>query len=163
MKPGKELNDLIASKLFGWKFTKLSYVLALNYNRLHVHPKIKDHFLLEPPEFFDIPEDGRDRDHTDAPNYSTDIASAWLVVEKLRSLGFSVDVSSYPNEREWLKPPYDNAPAPEWVLSKGTEYYQCSISRHEPDAFGWISVCDPLGETPSHAICLAALEALERN
>lgn len=95
------------------------------------------------------------------PEYSTDISAAWEVVEILRSKGFSVDVCSYPEERLWLKPPYDKAPADEWILTKCEFYYQCRISRFEIEYGGWVGAADPTAKTAAHAICLAALEVLK--
>ena len=94
------------------------------------------------------------------PGYSINMKDAWDVVEKLRQKGFTVDVHAYPENREWLEPPYGGAPAKEWVLKKDKLHYQCSLSQYHEDIAAWISFADPCGESPAHAICLAALSTL---
>ena len=66
------------------------------------------------------------------PKYSTDIAAAWLVVERLKAKGYDIEIG------------YDSVDC-SWVASfmKGEKW-------------GIVTV-----ETAPHAICLAALEALE--
>jgi hypothetical protein len=122
-KPGRELDALIAEKVF-------KNLEPMDVVPLHI------------------------------PHYSTDIAAAWLVVEKLRELNFSSDVSSYPTSRKWLKPPHEGALASSWTLQTTKECYQCCITRYEVDFGGWIVVCDPVADTAPHAICLAALKAM---
>jgi hypothetical protein len=137
MMNNRELDVLVATKIMDWI-----------YDSKYVHK-------------FSRFDRGR-CDESDIPTYSTSFQYAWEIVEKLRSLGFTVDISSYPASRKWLKPPYENAPGPEWVLTKdGALPYQCSISRHEPDFECWVTVCQASAKNPAEAVCLAALEAIK--
>lgn len=83
----QEINKLVAEKIFNWKRWKFQNpsrtpgVIAFEYE------------TLVPPEY-----DGTDLQHLSMtiPDYSSDISTAWRVVEKLIELGF------YP--AIWVKP-----------------------------------------------------------
>jgi hypothetical protein len=145
----REIDVQIAEKLFGAKveFLNQRYGWRVDY--------VADNNECNDPNLAMDMVDGWKLKH-----YSRDIKSAFQVVEKLRTAGYTVDLSSYPEEREWLQSPYDNAPAKEWVLKRGPDYYQCRLSKYEKFC-GWICVCDPIGSSPAEVICMAALEALE--
>lgn len=100
MKPGRELDALIAEKVMG---------LITDLDRQTVWD------VYEKPGY-------------PLPHYSTDIASAWLVVEKL-DLHLELLTYKKKSKTEW-----------------------CAI--FDIDDEGW-------GATAPHAICLAALKAVE--
>lgn len=145
MNPGRELDLLVAEKVMKLKVSQVEGILGMTKY---------------------IVEDDND-DWTvgflkdTLPRYSTNIEDAYKVIEKIRSLGFSISTHSYPEERQWLATPYEGAKASEWKLEKGTIYYQCQIDRYDPEYCGWVVDCDPCGESPAHAICLAALKTTE--
>ena len=70
MKAGRELDALIAEKVMGWRLQ------------------------AEPYTCWNLP-DGDQRIYT--PNFSTDIAAAWRVVEKMRSPDFRLN-----REGDWV-------------------------------------------------------------
>jgi len=95
------------------------------------------------------------------PCYSNDIADAWELVEKLRNVGCSVDISAYPKNREWLEPPYEGCPANEWKLVPTKLFYQCRVATQDPDLGDLIVIADECSaESPAHAICLSALKVI---
>lgn len=98
----------------------------------------------------------------DLQNYSENMEDTQELIEKLTSLEFSVDVSSYPKSRKWLTPPYKNAKVSEWVMTEGRHPYQCTICEYDLSLDAWIVVCDETANTPSEAVCLAALKAMRR-
>lgn len=69
------------------------------------------------------------------PQYSTNIADAWQVVEKVRELNFSIQITTSVTKGKWV------CEISEWVLSNK-----------------WIVV----DEYPAAAICLAALAAINK-
>lgn len=106
MKPGRELDLLIANKVMGWKCTM-------------IHSQYGD----------------REPECHHCPRYSTGIAEAWLVVEKVSGCEFSLSYS------DGLMAPYWRA---EFFIDSGDGGWACAG-----------------GESAPHAICLAALEALK--
>lgn len=132
--PGRELDALVAQKVMG---VQIEWVTAQGQK---IPTIMGQPFYIKP--------------------YSTSIADAWLVVEKLKDMGFSIDVSAFPSNRKWLEPPYRGAHAQEWTLTKSV-HYQCDISRYEETIEMWTCHCDADSDTPSHTICLAALKAVE--
>lgn len=94
------------------------------------------------------------------PNYSTNIEAAFIVVEKMREMGYTVEISSYPDKRLWLEPPYEGARAMDWVLKVNQLHYQCRVWKYHEDVRAWIIVCDPCAASIPQSICLAALETL---
>jgi len=115
LKPGRELDALVAEKVMGWKKIKPpnpSFKLTWMWDRL-------EGALIEDAQL--------------TPRYSTDIAAAWEVVGKFFKDGKQTAVLSRP----WLIP---------------------------PDYYAWIQYgkrCP--GESAPHAICLAALKAVEKS
>jgi hypothetical protein len=100
MKPGRELDRLVADKVFG------------------IRSEVSGDYILEPMYI---------------PKYSTDIAAAWGVVEKLKEK-FIVAAESYRN------------------------IHSCYIIKPD-EGEGKIELFRE-GKSPSHAICLAALKAV---
>jgi len=81
------------------------------------------------------------------PQYSTSIADAWLVVEKMREKGWVYCiVQSYP----------ENAEEPSWDDSTMRVRWWVEFSRYRSP----VEVTSPECETPALAICLAALKAV---
>jgi len=131
MKPGRELDALVAEKVFGAKkITQDARGLLRADIDLYTPccPCMEDRMSRE--------------DFRDVPEYSTDIAIAWEVVEKLRSIpGMDLDVS------------WDGG---RWLVNLGI---------YRKDERGYLnldydSVQEEEGETAPHAICLAALKAV---
>lgn len=138
MKPGRELDALIAEKVMGWK-------------RLDAKVFVEKGFNLEPDEIGQIPSSvlappdleipiAASKDSSGfrvycppiIPDYSTDIAAAWEVVEKVKNkiinrYGFGLEFVS----NEWTVG---------WFAEEGVHLGACS-------------------ESAPHAICLAALQA----
>lgn len=117
MTPGRELDALIAEKVFGWK--------------LEEHCGLKRMVWKGPPDY----------DVTwleNPPAYSTSIADAWLVVEKLRELGFYYCVGNLLSE----------------PVMGITESNTAGFGRRS-DLFETVA-----GESAAHAICLAALSTI---
>jgi hypothetical protein len=110
MKPGRELDALVAEKVMGW----------MRQHDIWYGPKLKM------AQAFDRP-----------PNYSTDIAAAWEIVEKFSKLGWDVTVFSGGEMRD------------------GDEIYAEFDPRYCDGKFALKSAY-----TAPHAICLAALNAV---
>lgn len=110
MKAGRELDARIAEKIFELKWTN-------NLGKA----------IDNPTEFYS---------KSTLRYYGTQVADAWLVLEKIEELGW-----------EWLMRK-NNAVLwrPEWVTSNLYKARAC---------------IEATGETNSHAICLAALKAVE--
>jgi hypothetical protein len=108
MQAGRELDALIAEKVMG-------YV---------------------PPRPGTVGYDMKDLPRNRVPHYSTDIAAAWQVVEKLNLLSKMKDGCLYfdPSLNKWV--------ISEW--SGGREFAEGSVE----------------ADTAPHAICLAALKAI---
>lgn len=125
MKPGRELDALVAEKVMGIPAheTKLFFVRA--------ESGVKPTHTMGGLPF--VAEE-RKESRTDIKPYSTDIAAAWTVVEKLQADSI-VEVSGYKNDWDCL------------INTSGGEI---------PDFFG-------SAETVPHAICLAALKAVGLN
>jgi hypothetical protein len=119
MKAGYELDAVVAEKVMGWK--KVGYSaggggFATPDNKRWV---------------FKIPRYGVTQD---IPEFSTRIAAAWTVVEKLQEMGFNFAIASI-------------RPNP-WVASISEENLKWGSSE---------------AETVPMAICLAALEAVDES
>lgn len=150
MKPNRDFDILIAEKVMGLKNVHWSNHDIEEEGSEHIGGLYRTALVYQP--YHDCESLFRE-----VPFYGTEIGAAWEVVEKLRSMDLTVDVSSYPESREWLSSHYDGA-ANEWVLKKVTLYYQCSICKYEPIVGAWIGVCDPCANSAPEAICTAALE-----
>ena len=74
MEAGRELDALVAERVMGWH---QEYIISINNEETPI---------ANTPEFM-FPPDTHDFDDIErVPAYSTDIAAAWLVVEKMHSL-----------------------------------------------------------------------------
>lgn len=150
LKAGRELDALVAEKLFGWRcvhrLVRITREEEIAFNRAWF---LKEYGQEAPPTWEgdsdldgDYPtrkcskcgmgHDSKDNDlfaHADSrvPKYSTDIASAWLVVEKLVAAGWEVVI-----EEAWA----------------------VSLSRRRGPSFVGF------GDTAQLAICKAALLAV---
>lgn len=114
MKPSRELDALIAKKVFGL-----------------VQSETQSHLWRDPSRF--------ENPAMPLPNYSTSISDAWTVVEKLISKKNYVDVYMF------------------------GPYVEVEIKLHEGNG-NTIKAEDPKGlalTSAPHAICLAALKAVE--
>lgn len=118
MKAGRELDALIAEKVMDWNWVNVFS------NALMIVPPIGDK-LRHTHKYVDkgIPDN--------MPHYSTNIADAWRVVEKLQENDWEVIIETRSNETE--------------VKAKGR-------------MGGWIDMYG-IAETAPLAICLAALKA----
>lgn len=113
LKPGRELDALVAEKVMGWE-------------------------APHPEDFGDIGRsiiESRGDDPYAPARYSTDIAAAWTILEKLPQFAYGCAVSF-----RWMDRP--EATGQEWEVNLGPGH---------PRAIG-ISV--------PHAICLAALKSV---
>jgi len=98
--------------------------------------------------------------HLTIPHYSTDIAAAWKVVDYLIEKKMSITVTCLPiGELKWFfddPPPY-NKPS-------GEKRFVCNIAEVRPNLDKQaIIVGSEYGESTPHAICLAALKAVNYN
>jgi len=73
MQPGRELDELVAEKILGWRFSKSTFE------------------QYEPSCWYDKATSKRVWGRDFSP--STDIAAAWKVVEKLNDLGMDVEIN----------------------------------------------------------------------
>lgn len=128
MKPGRELDVLIAEKVMGWtKIQKQTYQFDLGDNEV---------VRLESSKMIlgNSPNDWKETLRP-IPNYSTSIPCAWDIVEKIISMGLMVDIQTYSKFHQvQLDKATHNEVPPYWTYGE-------SIS----------------GETVPHAICLAAI------
>lgn len=111
MKPGRELDALIAEKVMG---------LAVLNGQIFRYDKSYEKGDIATAVGCPI------------PSYSTDMAAAWEVVEKLEGINIFKD---YPEKNEWH-----------------VSFLMC-------DDFGCDDLCTSSNSAP-HAICLAALKAV---
>ncbi|MCP1355051.1 BC1872 family protein [Aneurinibacillus migulanus] len=109
MKAGRELDILVANKVFGWEYDEF---LEMFYTK---------------HELGSVPRSSNFRP-------STNIADAWLVIGRMKKLGFysSHTDLTLDSDQEWWS----------WHFTKGNESWAAQA------------------ETAPHAICLAALKAL---
>lgn len=112
MNPGKELDILVALKVMGWERHP-------DFSHLYRDTNRKEHGAFQVAEHI--------------PNYSTDIAAAWDVFEKL---AIAPDAGPLAIER------YRKS----WAVTNGGGY-------EDGETFSE-------GDTAPHAICLAALKAV---
>lgn len=130
MKPGRELDALVAEKVMG---LVLQPITVVDYKGVHTEPGsvVKD---------YTAPDGRKCRSVKECPHYSTSIADAWLVVEKLQCQG---------HDGKWFfRLDYDCV-----------ETWDCAFYKE--------STCDggypeqwATALTAPHAICLAALKAV---
>lgn len=116
MKPGRELDALISSRVMGDNRAQAED--ASGYLFIHDQPLIVT-----------------DRGLSVMSHYSTDIAAAWLVVEKIKE-EYSLTLS-YEDDREGK--------------------WECYLENEDLE----VSHISARSDSPAHAICLAALKILE--
>lgn len=121
LKPSRELDRLVAEKIMGLIEIHVSEQTG---ELLHTDP-------ADPLLAYEIP----------VPQYSTDIASAWLVVEHIRKNNIRdvLTLASPSDETEY------------WFATFEKKWH----GRASQDLYEWES-----GESAPHAICLAALKAV---
>lgn len=117
MEPGRELDALVAEKVMGLEITKIA----------NGHMWFRDGVTLRSP----------------IPHYSTDIAAAWLVVEKMSSDGWIHEITEHINDSQIKCAMFANR-------SGHYESYERS----------WDDEQWAVSGTAPHAICLAALKAV---
>lgn len=128
-KAGRELDAEIAERFMGWRWWRSSIT-----GRRCLFPS-------EPPEWFTELATGNeplvgDWDHISLPPYSTSIADAWHVVERLNALGWLVGLEQI-----------DTAQGRQW---------RTSLDRISP-----YGIEDEFATTAPLALCRAALRAVE--
>jgi hypothetical protein len=155
MKPGRELDALVAEKVFGWTYwrSKHGHWIIDTPDGRHFEPlfgKVRNYDpetseRLPDPNWWDGLSD-------ELPYYSTDIAAAWEVVARLRDLWTEAtrDMDGVTNrvmrsDGSWVDftPPFDDM--------EFFEYLHRHADRRWPWAFFYV--------TPE-AICKAALLAV---
>ncbi len=133
LKPGKELDKLIAEKVFGGAHL-CGFLCPTCRSRWFVTPGVNLRACNEPcGQEFIIDEA--------LPNYSTVIEDAWLVVEKLQELPPVYREDSY----EWFSIDAPNIKQPMWEV--GWKYFIEGDEWH----------IKQYGDTVMEAICKAAL------
>lgn len=127
---GRELDALVAEKVMGWTFQTFPEGAC---------PEVRHWHRTSP-----IPEERSPEWAASfigaCPPFSTDIAAAWTVVEKLRSLGFGVVI--------------DNLPS---TSGRDVGWTVAVVGISTQDAFAGTAHTAPL------AICRAALSAVKAN
>lgn len=100
---GRELDALVAERLFKWRWFNVVGVAVL------VPPRVEEDWLQRPSLYTPIDgSNGLEREHIDCvrfhdsskggnqilefPHFSTDIAAAWLVVEELHRRQLAVEI-----------------------------------------------------------------------
>lgn len=151
MKPGPDMNVLVAEKVMGWKTPILgtAYIGKVDHYYAMVHGMQKDAYY---EDVLDSPNVGPGKTHIPkrVPPYSTDIAAAWDLVEKLGLL-------VVPLHEAWLDIPEDEFREPVqigWAAGRGSWHGPTEIYMETPTR-NWMK-----SETAPHAICLAALKAV---
>jgi hypothetical protein len=146
LEAGRELDAEVAEKVFGWRWflgpghKAISFQPPLSdgWERPMFHPDSVDvtDRQTEYERFYDWDHCGRRDGRSGLPNYSTDIADAWEIVEHFSSAWFRL-------EDGWGAPAADR-----WI---------CWLEQD------WTEE-DPAGQAPTApmAICQAALYACER-
>jgi hypothetical protein len=139
MQPGPELDRLVAEKVMGWR--RMTWIEQCSQSDDYV---CEEYDSSMPDEWCSLREDGlwiaqhlveeRNGYYEGAWTPSADIKKAWEVVEKLKSEGWSYSVSDHtlPHATKWTG----------WHLAEFGDF------------------CDS-AETAPHAICLAALKAVQ--
>ena len=119
MKPGRELDILVAEKVMGFKIKRKT---------------IDCEYLVEHSQ-------GSAR----LPDYSTDIAAAWEVMEKLKLVGLEIGYDRYRNK---------------WFCTNLAEDFRYAFDLSESDFKDLMNddLIAILSDTAPHAICLAAIK-----
>jgi len=157
MKPGRELDALVAEKVMSWaRVGEDFHTSPAHRPSLDFPGRIIDDWDSKGPHDYLVPPGligNRARDRVafcgcegDArlPYFSTDIAAAWQVVEHLRA---SLDGNEWTGEFK--------------LFFNGCEYeYWWSFSRTTAEGLYETSKEAGVADTAPHAICLAALKAV---
>lgn len=147
MKPGREMDAELARKVMGCDVHKLEIPIGTAY-MLAESGK-------EPKELYDqitvyscqcSPIHVHNLKNGEIPEYSTDIAAAWEVVEKIKEVKVKEG-----KEESWMFTVTFEQDTKKWLA--GYQYVYCDYSTN------WIN--GAIAETPAHAICLSALAALK--
>lgn len=164
LKAGRELDALVAEKVFGWVWLRrIRHFPPPRGREFSRSLFIPDHqvkpYTTSQGEVENVPAMGDEPiDAMNCPNYSTDIATAWLVVEKLRADGWLVSVKSMPPKASFIiegsRSEYD-APSPDILIGSGVV---CELKWMGED---WRHSEFSKAETAPLSICAAALAALE--
>lgn len=139
MTAGRELDALVAEKVMGWKrwtCADFQFQKAVLY---HSNPQ----YLVTWRRDDSLP---LCEDQPSVPRYSTDIAAAWTVVEKMHEEGFGVEIG------------HACTPGYGWYATFVANAAQYEHSEDYEPATERMAVRAPA--TPL-AICLAALKALD--
>lgn len=137
---GRELDALIAENIFGWTWSQEKHRVAdpdgYSIRKLLIPPN--GEWILRAYEL----EPGMNSVRIPIPPYSTDIAAAWEVVEKLK-MTVSAPTAPYADGE------YANSSETEWEV----EVTKLGSS-------DWSDIVSARALTAPHAICLAALKAV---
>ena len=124
LEAGRELDALIAEKVMGWKW-------FLDAANLGSGPQYR--YLDEPKQWWNPPRlewDGVSKiaiahrpTEYQPPEYSSDIAAAWEVVEKLREMGFPVHIQC--GQYHYGVVGYRDVLKDEWVWAKSAPLAIC--------------------------------------
>lgn len=116
MNPGRDLDALVAEKVMGWSELKTGLIVETGWDLYGKDSTGDGDFLV--------------------PEYSTDIAAAWDITEKMRHIKCKQDKFAT------------------FTVMQTEEGYWAGYTWHE------VSYDDASGHTAPHAICLAALKAV---
>jgi hypothetical protein len=137
MNAGRELDALVAEKVMGWIWMRDPACGEGVYLR---SPATVG--MLRPEYLAANRVDGYEGEiPRSVPHYSTDIAAAWVIVEHLRKQGKALVVAVTQSEVCVDNYNIDGIPLAGWTWESPT--------------------CHASAETAPHAICLAALKALD--
>ena len=137
MKPGRELDALIQEQVFGYTHTTRKRKHR-SKGLVDVECWMKGDHLMWSPE-----------------PYSTDISAAWEVVEKLKTdFAFELSGGNHGNGTYQSMYPYRDH-SRRWTASLHTHTGGPTILDVKIER-----ASEEKGETPAHAICLAALKAV---
>lgn len=119
MKPGRELDALIATKVMGFEHVRKTNPFDyFNEEKGKLHD-----WIFLPDNIVKI-----------LPNYSTDIASSWLVVDKLEEKRIAISFTKLPNHdfTEWtciVTAKFPDKPGHLWE-SDSFQYSVCIVALH---------------------------------
>jgi hypothetical protein len=132
MKPGRELDALIAERVMGWTIISLDILSPEFEKRFGVY-RFRDSSLIGTRASHNFPRP------VPIPYYSTEITSAWEIWSKIREMGYWVELKQ-------VRP--RNIPS--------RQEYQCEIFSNDFNK----SIALTIRSTEPLAICIAALQAL---
>jgi hypothetical protein len=155
MKPGPELDALIAEKVIGWKKRGIEWVHPTELNNCG-QPK---RMAYSEDVVVGAYDPGEYTEKAWSP--STDIAAAWEVVEKLRLIWRPLyqDFGFHASIRMWFEPDPGTKPNPSrsaWYPHRVDQWHVDWVDTRDGISIGLLAHAPTL----PHAICLAALRAL---